>query len=446
MPPSGGPVTAGRSRALLAGGAVVLVAVLVMLVFAGSAEQRRLDRARTTESAQEANLRSARAAVAEQHHALEVAYATAGRLAREVTQANNVVTLTQVELTNAKGSLEKVKTVLTSQSARRAAVQQCLDGVKRALDATRARNTPAAILYLKAAAPACQTAVTPEGEAAPVLAYDFADPYVMRVGSTYYAFATNAAGGSVQQARSNDLMSWTLASNALANLPPWASPGSVWAPSTLDRSPAAVMYYTVREQATGRQCLSVAVSSSPGGPYLDGSQAPLECGESGAIDPSPFVAANGAPFLLYKTERPARIWSRPLTPDGRAFAGPPSLMLESSQKWEAGSVEAPSMLRRGNDYWLFYSGNDWNGRNYAEGIARCFGPSGPCGADPANPVLASLGSTAGPGGGEVFTTPDGGWRLAYHAYQEPLVRYPNSRLLFIAPIGFDGSGRPTISR
>jgi hypothetical protein len=435
----------GRARALVAGGAVVLAAVLIMLVFAGSAEQRRLDRARTTESAQEANLRAARASIAEQHRALRAAYEQAGRLAREVADANNRVTLSQVELTNAKGSLEKVKTVLSSQTARRAAVQQCLDGVKRALDATRKRDTAAAILFLKAAAPACQTAVTPEGQAAPVLAYDFADPYVMRVGSTYYAFATNAAGGSVQQARSTDLVHWSLASNALANLPPWATAGSVWAPATLDRAPFAVMYYTVREKATGRQCLSVAVSNAPGGPYLDGSQAPLECGQSGAIDPSPFVAANGAPYLLYKTEGPTQIWSRPLTPDGRAFAGPPSLMLQVTQRWEGGTVEAPSMLRRGNDYWLFYSGNDWNSRAYAEGIARCFGPSGPCGADRANPVLASFGAAAGPGGGEVFTTPDGQWRLAYHAYQEPLVRYPNSRLLFIAGIGFDGNGRPTIS-
>jgi Glycosyl hydrolases family 43 len=435
-----------RSRALLAGGLVVLVVALVMGVFAGSAEQRRLDRARTTESAQEANLRSARAAVTEQHRALKAAYETAGRLAREVTDANNQVTLTQVQLTAAQGSLEKVKTVFTSQSARRAAVQQCLDGVKRALDATRKRDTAAATLYLKSAAPACQVAVTPAGETAPVLAYDFADPYVMRVGGTYYAFATNAAGGSVQQARSNDLVNWSLATNALANLPPWAEAGSVWAPAALDRYPSAVMYYTVREKGTGRQCLSLAVSGSPGGPYLDGSQAPLECGETGAIDPSPFVAANGAPYLLYKTERPARIWSRPLTPDGRAFAGPPSLMLEPAQKWEAGNVEAPSMLRHGNDYWLFFSGNDWNGRNYAEGMARCLGPSGPCSGDPANPVLASSGNTAGPGGGEVFTTPSGEWRIAYHAYQEPLVRYPNSRLLFIAGIGFDGKGRPTITR
>ena len=54
------------------------------------------------------------------------------------------MTLTQAELTNAKGSLEKAQSVFTAQSTRRAVVQQCLDGVKRALDATRKRDTQAA--------------------------------------------------------------------------------------------------------------------------------------------------------------------------------------------------------------------------------------------------------------------------------------------------------------
>ena len=439
-------MTPTRWRVLLAVGGVVLAVVLVAGVFAGSSEQRRLDRARTTEDARTVALRQARASVNEQHRVLRAAYVTAGKLAREVVLASTQVTLTQAELTTAKGALERAQTVFSAQSARRLAVQQCLDGVRRALDATRVRDTKGATAYLRAAAPACQTALTPPGEAAPVLAYDFADPFVMRVGNEYYAYATNAAGGSVQLARSRDLVSWSLAGNALGNLPSWAAQGSVWAPATLDRFPVVVLYYTVREAATGRQCISVAVSGRPEGPFLDGSEGPIECADHGAIDPSPFVDANGQAYLTYKTERPARIMSRPLTPDGRAFSGPAQLLLTPTQRWESGNVEAPSMLRNGSSYWLFYSGNDWNGRSYAEGVARCRGPVGPCTAEPGNPVLASFGNAAGPGGGEVFTAPDGSWRLAYHAYLEPHVRYPNSRLLYFGRIGFDGGGRPTVSR
>jgi beta-xylosidase len=286
--------------------------------------------------------------------------------------------------------------------------------------------------------------MTKPGEPVPVLPYDFADPYVLKTGGTYIAYATNAAGGSIQSARSRDLETWDFAGNVLANLPTWAKPGSVWAPAALVRVGGTVLYYTVREAFTGRQCLSVAGSPSATGPFYDGSAAPLEGGTTGAIDPSPFVDSNGAAFLLYKTERPARLWSRPLTPDGLAFAGPGREILAPSQRWEGGNVEAPTMMRAGAGSWLLYSGNDWNGSSYAQGLARCSGPLGPCSADRSNPILASRPGIAGPGGGELFS--DGfSWRLAYHAYREPLVKYPNSRLLHFARITFDAGGRPNVT-
>ncbi len=59
----------------------------------------------------------------------------------------------------------------------------------------------------------------------------------------------------------------------------------------LQRGPLFVMYYTVRHRASGRQCVSVAVSVLPQGPFVDASLAPLVCQfeRGGSIDPSPFV-------------------------------------------------------------------------------------------------------------------------------------------------------------
>ncbi|MGZ4755515.1 MAG: family 43 glycosylhydrolase [Acidimicrobiia bacterium] len=435
----------GRRRLVLPLGIGTRVVLLVVGFVAGVNEQRRLDRARQAEVAERAALRSTEMANVTQNQALHDAYVTGAQLAQDVDQANGDVAVTQQQLASAMAALEQARLVLSSQSSRRAAVEQCLKGVTLALDATARNDSTSATAYLRVAAPSCQTALTPPGEAAPVLAYDFADPFVLRVGSQYFAFATNAAGGSVQEARGRDLSHWDFAGNALANLPSWATPGSVWAPAALARGAVTVLYYTVREKASGNQCISLAISGAPGGPFLDGSSKPLECGSSGAIDPSPFVDSNGAAYLLYKTERPPRLWSRPLTADGLSFAGPAQLVLAPSQRWEAGNVEAPSMLHSGSGYWLFYSGNDWNGRSYAEGVAHCSGPTGPCTAEGTNPILGSRGNTAGPGGGEVFTDAAGGWWLAYHAYQEPLVKYPNSRLLYFARIGFDANGKPTIS-
>jgi Glycosyl hydrolases family 43 len=433
-----------RAR-LLVGVAAALVLVLLVVGFmAGEREQHRLDRDRQAESTLEASLRVTRASTASQRRNIKAAAVFGKALAHDLVDAHADVTLTQAVLTNAKHALQQAQNALGSQSARRATVEQCLTGVRRALDATRTRNTAAATSFLRAAAPACQSALAP-GARAPALAYDFADPFLMRAGSTYYAFATNAAGGSVQEARGSDLNHLELTGNALGNIPSWGLAGSVWAPAALQRSDATLLYYTVREASSSQQCLSVAIGAGPGGPFLDGSTAPLECGTSGAIDPSPFFDASGNAFLLYKTESPPRIWSRPLTADGRAFAGPGTQLLAPSQRWESGNVEAPSMLRNGSTYWLFYSGNNWNGKSYAEGVARCAGPAGPCTAESANPILASQGGVDGPGGGEVFTDTSGHWWLAYHAYREPLVGYPNSRLLYFAPIGFTASGRPAIN-
>lgn len=445
MPRRGGLVSPRRWRALLIAGAVLLVVALVVGLTSGIREQRRLHQAQQVEQARRTSLAATRAGLADQRRKLAAAGVYGKALARDLVDANADVTLTDAVLKQAKDALERSRATLGSQTARSAAVERCLNGVRLALDATRTQNTTGATAFLRAVAPACQSALTPAGERPPVLAYDFADPFVLRAESRYFAYATNAAGGSVQEARGSDLNHWELDGNALANIPPWALAGSVWAPAVLPRADGAVLFYTVRQASTGRQCLSVAAGSGPGGPFLDGSSGPLECGDSGAIDPSPFVDANGNAYLLYKTERPARIWSRPLAPDGRSFSGPSSLLLTPTQRWEKGNVEAPSMLRNGSTYWLFYSGNDWNGEHYAEGVARCSSPAGPCTADSRNPILASRAGAAGPGGGEVFIDTANNWWLAYHAYQEPLVGYPNSRLLYFSPISLDAGGRPTIS-
>jgi Glycosyl hydrolases family 43 len=437
-------MNATRKQWLLGVGAAVLVVVLVIGFFSGSSEQRRLDRAERNERTLRRSLLITRRSTTAEQQAVRVARVRATKLAKELAAGNLDAATTQTDLAAAQVALANAQFTLAVQTNRRTAVQQCLEGVRRALDRTRVQDTAGATAFLRAAAPACQSALTKPGDPLPVLPYDFADPYVLHAGGQYIAFATNAAGGSIQSARSANLTTWEFTGNALAGLPPWATPGTVWAPAALVRPAGTLLYYATREAFTGRQCLTVAMSATPTGTFVDSTTGPLECGTTGAIDPSPFVDSNGAPYLLYKTERPARIWSRPLTPDGLAFAGPGTVVLAPSQRWEAGNVEAPTMMRVASGYWLFYSGNDWNGSSYAEGMARCSGPLGPCTADSANPVLKTSPGIAGPGGGELFT--DGStWRLAFHAYHEPLVKYPNSRLLHFARIGFDARGRPTLT-
>ena len=185
------------------------------------------------------------------------------------------------------------------------------------------------------------------------------------------------------------------------------------------RGPTTVLYYTVREAFTGRQCLSRR------GQRLAGRTVPRRrrprrssAASTGAIDPSPFVDANGNAVPAVQDRATGADLEPPAHAGRPRFAGPPREILAPSQRWEGGNVEAPSMLRNGSAYWLFYSGNDWNGRDYAEGIGPLLGPVGPVHAPTARTRCSRrVGGIAGPGGGEVFSDGDGSWRLAYHAYQ-----------------------------
>src|ERR671922_790203 len=124
----------------------------------------------------------------------------------------------------------------------------------------------------------------------PVIDRDFPDPDILDAGGTYYAFGTNAAGLNVQVARSLDLVSWTGAGDALPVLPAWARAGRTWAPDVSETMNGFVLYFTARHAASGRQCIGVATSASPGGPFLAAS-APLVCQLElgGLIDPAAFV-------------------------------------------------------------------------------------------------------------------------------------------------------------
>ncbi len=347
------------------------------------------------------------------------------------------------QLVATQADRDQARNARTTLNATVAVVRQCLDGAKTALDALQRNDNAATTAALKSVDDACRRANTAQGGSAPVYAFDFPDPFVFNDRGTLVAFATNASAGNIQVIKQQPDGAWATAGDALGPLPPWASKGRTWAPSVLARPGGFVMYYTALEAFTGRQCISRAVSTSATGPFVDTTTGPMECGESGAIDPEAVIGAFGVPVLLWKHERPAAIIARPLTPDGLAFAGEAHHLLRVNHRWEAGVVEAPSMVVDGSGAWLFYSGNDWNGRRYAIGVAHCDGPLGPCDTGSGVALLSSHDALAGPGGASVFVDATGQRRVAFHAYQEPKVKYPESRLLHIAKLDL-ASGRPVL--
>jgi hypothetical protein len=424
--------------------AIVLLAVVAILVLGIEAAlgaqalnaHRRADERRRTLDATQDDLGATETTIAGQHHQLD----TTKTAISDHTAAHNKAKADLAELHKALDKVQKDLAHANVESARKAQQLAALEGCAKAtLDATAARNagdTAAAAATLRNAQGQCDTLRRTDTANPPVFPFDFADPAVLRVDDTYYAYSTNAAIGNMQVITSTDLTDWTIVGDGLPLLPSWAIAGGTWAPSVVRLGQYYVAYYTVREAATWGQCISVAISTSASGPFLDPSTAPIICQRenSGSIDPRVFVDGGGTPWLLWTSGRgvlPGAIWSQQLTPDGLHTTGPANMLVHADRDWENGVTEAPAMVETpGGGFALFYSGNLWGSDKYALGMARCMTPTGPCRKLDA-PVFTTRDDIAGPGSADFFTAPTGQLMMIYGAYQQPNVGYPSSRLLHV---------------
>jgi beta-xylosidase len=289
----------------------------------------------------------------------------------------------------------------------------------------------------------------------PVLTGNFADPHLLKVGDTWYAYATGDLIVNLQVARSTDLVRWERLDDALPELPSWSvlQKGLTWAPEAA-RTPAGfLLYYTVRHAPSGRQCVSVAVAERPEGPFQDRRTRPLVCQErlGGSIDPHHFVDRDGAAYLLWKNDGnccglPTELWAQRLDRDGLELAGEPRrLGVRNDAEWEGALIEAPTLWRERDTYYLFFSANDYGSPSYAVGYATAGKVLGPYRDGPGNPVLRSRGAAAGPGGQAVVQT-DGGLWLAYHAWDSGAVgdEVGGQRAMWLDRLSFQ-DGRPRVA-
>ena len=281
---------------------------------------------------------------------------------------------------------------------------------------------------------------------------DFADPSVIRVGPTYYAFATNTGGKLLPGMTSTDLHTWRARysntgswwqNDALEKAPVWAKRHyahgawrvSTWAPSVAQVGDRFVAAYAAPVSVNPRKmCISLAYSDRPLGMYHDPSTHPFVCrSDQGSIDPEISTDRLGRPWLVWKDEgiphrAPTRIWTRRMNSTATAFA-PGShdyLLLTTAQPWEGNVIENPSMVRYDDSWYLFYSANRYSTAQYAIGYARCESAHGPCTRPSKQPLLASGGRVDGPGGPDAIVGIAGRLRLAYAAWDRGHVGYPSS--------------------
>lgn len=255
----------------------------------------------------------------------------------------------------------------------------------------------------------------------PVLAGDYPDPSIIRVGRDFWATATSSEWGpQFPLLHSRDLVNWEIAGVVFNKRPAWAV-GNFWAPEISQDRGRYFVYYVGRKQ-NGPLCAAVAVAARPSGPYKD--HGPLVCQEVGSIDPFPIRDEQGRRYLIWKEDgnsvnKPTPLWAQPLSEDGTKLEGQRTEILRNTEPWEAQLVEGPAIVRRNGWFYLFYSGNACCGRecNYALGVARARKLLGPWEKNPLNPILAGNAEWKCPGHGTLVSDMFGRDYLLYHAYQ-----------------------------
>jgi beta-xylosidase len=279
---------------------------------------------------------------------------------------------------------------------------------------------------------------------------DVADPAILPVGGAgYVLFGTTDWRSNVPTATSTDLVHWVDVPDALPVLPRWAasSISMTWAPSVIAVGSRYLMYMTTEEAASGRQCIGLATSASPTGPFDDASKRPFLCQQNlgGSIDPQVEPDGAGHLVLVWKNDGnccglPTGIWEQNLTADGLHLVGRPRRLLSADEPWQHGNIEAPALTPAGTKgWWLFYSGGDWRTSEYATGVAYCPSLRSPCREVLDHPFLPSTATLRTPSGLDTFTDAKGQkWAAFTTTVAVRSRRHPQrvflNRVLNIAPL------------
>ncbi|WP_141578672.1 family 43 glycosylhydrolase [Actinomadura sp. WMMA1423] len=296
-------------------------------------------------------------------------------------------------------------------------------------------------------------AIDPPGyaPAEPVIDGSFADPTVIKVAGTYFAYGTNNADATMPVATApSPTGPWRqVPGDGLARLPAWATGGWTWAPEVVpprEGSRSYVLYFSARRKDGDEQCIGVATASGPAGPFVPQEGGPLVCPLElgGAIDPASYIEHDGTRYLLYKSDdrETAAIHLVRLSPDGLRLAGAPKQIMGRAAD-EPVLVEAPDLVRRGGKYVLLYSAGWYFKSDYQTRYAVASSIEGPyTKSGPVQSTALYGGKVEGPGSADVFGDETGDY-LVFHGILDYRGGSKVTRGMYVARLGWDGA-RPAV--
>ncbi|NOZ73982.1 MAG: family 43 glycosylhydrolase [FCB group bacterium] len=254
-----------------------------------------------------------------------------------------------------------------------------------------------------------------------------ADPAVIFYQGKYYMYPTGD-NTSYHVYTSYDLVNWTKGSRIFI-------PGgiNVWAPDIFYHSVDGkfYLYYTANWK------IGVATANRPDEVFID--QGILLYN---AIDAHLFQDDDGNYYLYFvrtNLDGGFKIFVQEMT-NPLELVGNSTMVIEPTEPWEmiSGSItEGPWMIKRGDTYYLLYSGTAANTQNYAIGYATSDDPLGPFTKYSGNPIITGGDGVYGPGHGSVITDAAGELWHVYHQKQGANVGW--DRFICIDPLWFDSN-------
>ena len=262
-----------------------------------------------------------------------------------------------------------------------------------------------------------------------------ADPCVLEDDGWYYIYGTHSNDGIVVY-RSRDMLTWSdLCGNAKGGLAlhkddVWGEKW-FWAPEVYKIGDKYFMTYSAEEH------ICFAESDSPCGPFVQSEKRPYLPDEKG-IDSHIFFDGGKAYMFWVRFEGPYGIWMAELTTDLRSLKLETArLILEPmADSWEhvqAHVSEGPAITKLKGKYYMTYSCNDYQSRDYAVGIAVADSIEGPYERHPENPILHRHAGYVGTGHHTLTPTPRGLY-MVYHAHYDHQRIHPRQTL--ITPVRF----------
>jgi arabinan endo-1,5-alpha-L-arabinosidase len=300
-------------------------------------------------------------------------------------------------------------------------------------------------------------------ETQPVLTGDVRihDPSVIVVDGTWVAFGTGAPGHALAPIKTSaDGLAWTDAGSVGRGIPDWVTPAigirptELWAPSVSEHDGIVYLYYSASSFGVNTSAIGLTTNDhfdprKPAEGWVDRGLVlhTVKTDNYNAIDPARIDTPDGRAFMAFGS-----FWSGvkmveldPVTgmlkakdtrPEGIASRG-------------GGAIEAASVLRHGDAYFLFVSYDRCcagMASTYRIMVGRSDTVTGPYLARDGTAMMAggatevqkTTGRFIGPGGQEVFAGPDGDW-LVYHYYDGEGAGVSK---LQVAPIRWDADGWP----